>query len=82
MAGFDGVGKEIGVDERAAAAQGLGATDDLHDLGGDLLLAGAKPKGPAELVTVLRELGYVVEAQAPERPGRAWALDVVVTEIH
>ena len=25
----------------AAAAQGLGATDDLHDLGGDRLLAGA-----------------------------------------
>ena len=35
VAGFDGVGKEVGVDERAAAAQGLGATDDLHDLGGD-----------------------------------------------
>ncbi|MFD9500694.1 peroxide stress protein YaaA [Streptomyces sp. NPDC060035] len=48
----------------------------------DLLLAGAGPKGPAELVDVLRDLGYVVEAQAPERAGRAWALDVVVTEIH
>jgi len=48
----------------------------------DLLLAGAKPKDPAELVDVLRGLGYVVEAQAPERSGRMWALDVVVTEIH
>ncbi|WP_406396365.1 peroxide stress protein YaaA [Streptomyces sp. NBC_00887] len=48
----------------------------------DLLLAGARPKGPAELVEVLRDLGHVVEAQAPERAGRAWALDVVVTEIH
>ncbi|MEU5716667.1 peroxide stress protein YaaA [Streptomyces sp. NPDC020403] len=48
----------------------------------DLLTSGARPKGPAELVDVLRGLGYVVEAQAPERAGRAWALDVVVTEIH
>ncbi|MDQ0796671.1 peroxide stress protein YaaA [Streptomyces sp. B1I3] len=48
----------------------------------DLLTAGARPQGPAELVDVLRGLGYVVEARAPERAGRAWALDVVVTEIH
>lgn len=48
----------------------------------DLLRAGAAPKGPAELVTVLRDLGYVVEAEAPAKPGRAWQLDVVVTEIH
>ncbi|MFD7284474.1 peroxide stress protein YaaA [Streptomyces sp. NPDC059863] len=48
----------------------------------DLLVAGARPKGPAELVETLRELGYVVEATAPERAGRTWALDVVVTEIH
>ncbi|MEU0128782.1 peroxide stress protein YaaA [Streptomyces sp. NPDC006289] len=48
----------------------------------DLLLAGAHPKGPAELVEALRDLGHVVEAQAPERAGRPWALDVVVTEIH
>ncbi|WP_069172596.1 peroxide stress protein YaaA [Streptomyces griseus] len=48
----------------------------------DLLTSGARPKGPAELVEVLRGLGYVVEARAPERAGRAWALDVVVTEIH
>ncbi|WP_329042255.1 peroxide stress protein YaaA [Streptomyces sp. NBC_01422] len=48
----------------------------------DLLVAGARPKGPAELVEVLRDLGHVVEAKAPERAGRPWALDVVVTEIH
>ncbi|MEV0576601.1 peroxide stress protein YaaA [Streptomyces sp. NPDC050392] len=48
----------------------------------DLLQAGARPKGPVELVTALGDLGYVVEAQAPARPGRAWELDVVVTEIH
>ncbi|MFJ6181077.1 peroxide stress protein YaaA [Streptomyces sp. NPDC092295] len=48
----------------------------------DLLTAGARPKGPAELVETLRELGYVVEATAPEKAGRTWALDVVVTEIH
>ncbi|MER6914279.1 peroxide stress protein YaaA [Streptomyces sp. NPDC000594] len=48
----------------------------------DLLNAGAKPKGPAELVGTLRELGYAVEAEAPARAGRPWALDVVVTEIH
>ena len=48
----------------------------------ELLLAGARPKSPAELVDVLRRLGFTVEAQAPERAGRAWALDVVVTEIH
>lgn len=48
----------------------------------DLLMAGARPKGPGELVEALRDLGYVVEAQAPERAGRTWALDVVVTEIH
>ncbi|MFI6945595.1 peroxide stress protein YaaA [Streptomyces sp. NPDC050422] len=48
----------------------------------DLLQAGARPKDPAELVTALRDLGYVVEAEAPARPGRTWELDVVVTEIH
>ncbi len=47
-----------------------------------LLASGAVPKGPAELVGALRDLGYEVEAQAPARAGRAWALDVVVTEIH
>ncbi|WP_299530662.1 peroxide stress protein YaaA [uncultured Streptomyces sp.] len=48
----------------------------------DLLVAGARPKGPAELVEVLRDLGYTVEARQPARAGRPWALDVVVTEIH
>ncbi|MGV9758661.1 peroxide stress protein YaaA [Streptomyces tricolor] len=47
-----------------------------------LLTAGAAPQDPAELVTVLRELGYVVEAEAPGKPGKAWALDVLVDEIH
>jgi hypothetical protein len=48
----------------------------------DLLTAGAKPSRPAELVEVLRDLGYVVEADAPGRAGQAWALDVLVTQIH
>ncbi|MGP3926338.1 peroxide stress protein YaaA [Streptomyces sp. 8N616] len=48
----------------------------------DLLTAGFTPKGPAELVEALRELGYVVEAEAPAKRGTAWRLDVVVTEIH
>ncbi|WSA76513.1 peroxide stress protein YaaA [Streptomyces sp. NBC_01799] len=48
----------------------------------DLLQSGARPNGPAELVDALRGLGYVVEAEAPGRAGRPWALDVVVTEIH
>ncbi|GLX23381.1 peroxide stress protein YaaA [Streptomyces lavendulae] len=48
----------------------------------DLLLAGAVPVSPAELVTALRDLGYVVEAEAPAKPAKAWSLDVVVTQIH
>jgi cytoplasmic iron level regulating protein YaaA (DUF328/UPF0246 family) len=48
----------------------------------DLLVAGAEPKGPAELVDLLRELGYAVEAEAPVKAGKAWQLDVVVSEIH
>ncbi|WP_250304352.1 peroxide stress protein YaaA [Streptomyces sp. A 4/2] len=48
----------------------------------DLLLAGAAPAGPAALVETLRELGYVVEASAPAKAGKAWELDVLVTEIH
>ncbi|MFD4586759.1 peroxide stress protein YaaA [Streptomyces sp. NPDC058423] len=47
-----------------------------------LLEAGTAPKDPGELVEALRDLGYTVEAEAPGRPGKAWALDVVVTEIH
>ncbi|MEU5979594.1 peroxide stress protein YaaA [Streptomyces sp. NPDC047315] len=48
----------------------------------DLLVAGARPKGPGQLVEVLRDLGHTVEAESPARAGRPWALDVVVTEIH
>lgn len=33
-------------------------------------------------MTALRDLGYVVEAEAPAKAGRAWSLDVVVTQIH
>ncbi|MFD3758353.1 peroxide stress protein YaaA [Streptomyces sp. NPDC058622] len=48
----------------------------------DLLLAGAVPAGPAELVEALRDLGYTVEAGAPAKAGKAWPLDVVVSQIH
>ncbi|MFI5665476.1 peroxide stress protein YaaA [Streptomyces sp. NPDC051704] len=48
----------------------------------DLLVAGAAPATPAELVTALRDLGYAVEAEAPAKPAKAWSLDVVVTQIH
>ncbi|GHD83734.1 peroxide stress protein YaaA [Streptomyces naganishii] len=47
-----------------------------------LLTAGAAPARPAELVEALRDLGYVVEAEAPGRPGRSWSLDVLVDEVH
>jgi uncharacterized protein len=47
-----------------------------------LLSAGIAPKDPAELVEALRELGYVVEAEAPAKAGAAWSLDVLVDEIH
>ncbi|MFC5923498.1 peroxide stress protein YaaA [Micromonospora vulcania] len=46
----------------------------------DLLLAGARPRGAAELVGVLRELKYTVQEQdAPA--GRPRQVDVVVTEL-
>ncbi|MFE4870819.1 peroxide stress protein YaaA [Streptomyces sp. NPDC056682] len=48
----------------------------------DLLTTGAAPADPAELVDALRDLGYVVEAAPPAKAGRAWLLDVVVTQIH
>lgn len=35
----------------------------------DLLVAGARPEDPARLVEALRDLGYVVEAEAPRGPG-------------
>ncbi|WP_374215409.1 peroxide stress protein YaaA [Streptomyces sp. NEAU-Y11] len=47
----------------------------------ELLIAGAAPKSPAELVGALRELGYAVEVAEPEKAGRPWALDVIVTEL-
>ncbi|MGE6736019.1 peroxide stress protein YaaA, partial [Streptomyces sp. NPDC059900] len=47
-----------------------------------LLETGAQPKGPAELVEALRDLGHVVEAEVPAKAGKAWGLDVVVREIH
>ncbi|WP_129309440.1 peroxide stress protein YaaA [Streptomyces sp. L2] len=47
-----------------------------------LLSAGTAPKKPAELVEALRDLGYVVEAEAPGKDGKPWALDVLVDEIH
>jgi cytoplasmic iron level regulating protein YaaA (DUF328/UPF0246 family) len=47
----------------------------------DLLMAGANPRSPAELVTALRDLKYVVEEQtsAADAPRR---LDIVVSELH
>ncbi|TDU78468.1 peroxide stress protein YaaA [Streptomyces sp. KS 21] len=47
-----------------------------------LLVAGAVPSTPADLVTALRDLGYTVEAEPPAKPSKAWSLDVVVTQIH
>ncbi|MDN3020592.1 peroxide stress protein YaaA [Streptomyces sp. S.PB5] len=47
-----------------------------------LLSAGVAPKGPAELVEALRDLGYVVEVEPPKGAGKAWSLDVLVDEIH
>ncbi|MFF9404167.1 peroxide stress protein YaaA [Streptomyces anandii] len=47
-----------------------------------LLTAGAAPAGPAELVEALRDLGYVVETEAPGKAGRSWSLDVLVDEVH
>jgi cytoplasmic iron level regulating protein YaaA (DUF328/UPF0246 family) len=47
-----------------------------------LLSAGIAPKGPAELVDALRDLGYVVEVEPPAGAGKAWTLDVLVDEVH
>jgi cytoplasmic iron level regulating protein YaaA (DUF328/UPF0246 family) len=47
-----------------------------------LLTAGVAPKGPADLVEALRDLGYAVEVSAPGKGGVAWALDVLVDEVH
>lgn len=46
-----------------------------------LLTEGVAPEDPAGLVEALRDLGYVVEAAAPEKAGRPWTLDVLVTEV-
>ncbi|MFB9581661.1 MULTISPECIES: peroxide stress protein YaaA [Streptomyces] len=48
----------------------------------DLLVAGAVPASPAELVTALRDLGYVVEAVGPAASAKPWSLDVIVTQVH
>ncbi|MFC8449383.1 peroxide stress protein YaaA [Kitasatospora sp. NPDC057223] len=48
----------------------------------DLLLAGAEPKTPGELVDALLALGYRVEVAARGTARKPWQLDVVVTEIH
>ncbi|WP_338898553.1 peroxide stress protein YaaA [Streptomyces sp. TG1A-60] len=47
-----------------------------------LLSAGIAPEGPARLVEALRDLGYVVEVEPPAGAGKAWTLDVLVTEVH
>ncbi|MEU1892682.1 peroxide stress protein YaaA [Streptomyces pristinaespiralis] len=47
-----------------------------------LLEAGAAPRSPTALVEALRDLGHVVEAEPLAKAGKAWALDVVVSEIH
>ncbi|MGN9759702.1 peroxide stress protein YaaA [Streptomyces sp. SD31] len=47
-----------------------------------LLTEGAAPGGPAELVEALRDLGYEVEVEAPAKAGKAWTLDVLVTDVH
>ncbi|WP_043264134.1 peroxide stress protein YaaA [Streptomyces sp. CT34] len=47
----------------------------------DLLTAGIEPAGPAGVVEALRGLGYVVEAEAPAKAGKAWGIDVIVTEL-
>jgi hypothetical protein len=46
----------------------------------DLLVAGAQPRSPGELVIALRDLKYTVEEPTPQ-PGRPRQLDVVVTEL-
>ncbi|MFJ2746085.1 peroxide stress protein YaaA [Streptomyces sp. NPDC087440] len=48
----------------------------------DLLVAGAAPANPAELVEALRDLGHVVETTEPTKAGKPWSLDVVVRQIH
>lgn len=47
-----------------------------------LVTEGVAPRNPAGLVEALRDLGYVVEAEAPAGAGKPWALDVLVDEVH
>ncbi|MFF2039096.1 peroxide stress protein YaaA [Kitasatospora sp. NPDC058170] len=48
----------------------------------DLLVAGAEPKTPGELVDALSALGHRVEVAAEGTARKPWQLDVVVTEVH
>ncbi|MGW7446661.1 peroxide stress protein YaaA [Kitasatospora sp. NPDC054795] len=48
----------------------------------DLLLAGAEPKTPGELMDALLELGHQVELAAEGTARKPWQLDVVVTDVH
>ncbi|AUG76954.1 hypothetical protein CFP65_2096 [Kitasatospora sp. MMS16-BH015] len=48
----------------------------------DLLVAGAEPASPGELVDALTGLGYRVEVSAEGTARKTWQLDVVVDEIH
>lgn len=48
----------------------------------DLLIAGAEPGSPGELVDALLGLNYRVEVSAEGTARKPWQLDVVVTEIH
>lgn len=46
----------------------------------DLLVAGAEPETPEELVKVLSDLGHVVELTEPARPGAPWTAEVILSE--
>lgn len=48
----------------------------------DLLVAGAEPKTPGELMDTLLGLGHQVELAAEGTARKPWQLDVVVTEVH
>lgn len=48
----------------------------------DLLVTGAEPRTPGELVDVLTELGHRVEVAAHGTARKPWQLDVVVTDVH
>ena len=47
-----------------------------------LLTAGAEPSGPVQLVSALRDLGYVVETAVTGTAKKAWAIDVLVDDVH